>query len=1068
MNKKKIVSLIISILLIVMLIPTLAMGNDNIEKEKDIVTENLEVLTGTEKILYKTEFQGNTYEFVSGAGSWEEAKIAAEEAGGHLVTITSLEEQEFLNKVILENNLGDCDYYIGLYKDEDSSEWQWVTDESVIFENWNDTNTEEIKNKNAKILTKSTVFGKWSTGNDNVFEKNVGYVVELERDGESEIEESVQTYAMAETTAKNNDLDPEKSVDLINDQEQLFENEELMSSKALEQWLWPVPATRYISQKFGGNHKGIDIAANGNIDVVASRSGIVIACFPNSCNHVNQYHDSHSPACNYGMGNYIKIRHDDGSVAVYMHFKPNTFSVSLNQRVNMGGRLASMGSSGWSTGQHLHFQAMNINGGLINTNPESLGYVYEIEKPKPFRSNIDTPQQDNQINTSSFLLAGWGLNESGIDNMVYSVNSGPERNLERGQRADVSSSHPAYNDNNNLPGFHKNIHISELAYGSNTIIVRAYTPEGVKEIGRVGVLRTAEVDPPIISNVEIIDASPAGYTVRCNVWDESGIDRIQFPTWTDHNGQDDIVEHWNTDPRVSGTMNGDTVTFRVNDSDHNYEEGFYNTHIYAFDIYGNMNSGYGTGYKMENKGEAVAKASYNNHEYFLIDDTMTWNDALVKSTELGGHLVTITDEKEQEIVNSLLESGKRNFYWAGGNDVGSEGQWRWVTGEPFDYARWSGGSPDNWNDDENVLGCVKNYNGEWNDFLGRELGGGFILEKEPIVEGTTETVTYGNNKYQRFDLSLSWGEAKSYCEKLGGRLVVPESEEENEVIRKLIENGSKGYYWLGGSDAVLEGRWQGTDGRLLDYYNSWGEGQPDNNAGIEHYLSIAKNGRWNDLPIAFYDMGRMGFVCEFENSMLPVVKAEFGNSTYEFYKNTASWKEANRIAKESGGYLVTITSEDEQNFIKETIKNNQIADRNYYLGATDEEEEGNWKWVTGEPMKYTHWMPNEPNNVWGKQHYGVLDVFYNESYLWDDGFVSFGNGSEVGFILEKDKLQLGDVDSNGKIEAYDALLALQIATQKRTSTGKEIKAANVDGNPGVQAYDALRILQFATGKITGF
>lgn len=63
---------------------------------------------------------------------------------------------------------------------------------------------------------------------------------------------------------------------------------------------------------------------------------------------------------------------------------------------------------------------------------------------------------------------------------------------------------------------------------------------------------------------------------------------------------------------------------------------------------------------------------------------------------------------------------------------------------------------------------------------------------------------------------------------------------------------------------------------------------------------------------------------------------------------------------------------------------------------------------------------------------------------------------------------LGDVDANTKVQAYDALMALQIATSKITGTTEELKAADVDASGEVQAYDALRILQYATGKITAF
>ncbi len=63
---------------------------------------------------------------------------------------------------------------------------------------------------------------------------------------------------------------------------------------------------------------------------------------------------------------------------------------------------------------------------------------------------------------------------------------------------------------------------------------------------------------------------------------------------------------------------------------------------------------------------------------------------------------------------------------------------------------------------------------------------------------------------------------------------------------------------------------------------------------------------------------------------------------------------------------------------------------------------------------------------------------------------------------------LGDVDGNGKVEANDALLTLQIATNKIEANMDQEIAADVDGNGKVEANDALLILQFATKKITSF
>ena len=93
---------------------------------------------------------------------------------------------------------------------------------------------------------------------------------------------------------------------------------------------------------------------------------------------------------------------------------------------------------------------------------------------------------------------------------------------------------------------------------------------------------------PTITDVKVSDVTSSGYTVSCRVTDDSDIIRVQFPTWTNANGQDDLLGDWTTNHRVSGTRSGDIYSFRVNTTEHNNEIGNYTTHIYAFDRYNNM------------------------------------------------------------------------------------------------------------------------------------------------------------------------------------------------------------------------------------------------------------------------------------------------------------------------------------------------------------------------------------------------------------------------------------------------------------------------------------------------
>ena len=95
-----------------------------------------------------------------------------------------------------------------------------------------------------------------------------------------------------------------------------------------------------------------------------------------------------------------------------------------------------------------------------------------------------------------------------------------------------------------------------------------------------------ENQPPKISEAKISNVSATGYTVSCKVESASGLDRVEFPTWTTVNGQDDIT--WG---RGTGTKNPDgtyTYTYRVNTSEHGNADGEYNTHIYAYDKNGRL------------------------------------------------------------------------------------------------------------------------------------------------------------------------------------------------------------------------------------------------------------------------------------------------------------------------------------------------------------------------------------------------------------------------------------------------------------------------------------------------
>ena len=93
---------------------------------------------------------------------------------------------------------------------------------------------------------------------------------------------------------------------------------------------------------------------------------------------------------------------------------------------------------------------------------------------------------------------------------------------------------------------------------------------------------------PVIEDAKVIKVDSDGYTIQCKATDNVKITKVQCPTWTQANDQDDIAKDWGSNKAVKATHKGKGIyEFTVKRSDHNNEFGLYNTHIYAYDNCGN-------------------------------------------------------------------------------------------------------------------------------------------------------------------------------------------------------------------------------------------------------------------------------------------------------------------------------------------------------------------------------------------------------------------------------------------------------------------------------------------------
>jgi len=133
---------------------------------------------------------------------------------------------------------------------------------------------------------------------------------------------------------------------------------------------WPTPgfvslSSEWFEDREVYNHGGIDIAGAGimGTPVVGAADGTVIAT-NSSCTH--NWGKSYSCGCGGGYGNYVMISHAGGKMTVYGHL--TSLTVSTGQTVSRGQVIGYVGSTGNSTGPHLHYEC-RLNG--VRYNPMS-------------------------------------------------------------------------------------------------------------------------------------------------------------------------------------------------------------------------------------------------------------------------------------------------------------------------------------------------------------------------------------------------------------------------------------------------------------------------------------------------------------------------------------------------------------------------------------------------------------------------------------------------------------------------------------------------------------------------
>lgn len=121
-----------------------------------------------------------------------------------------------------------------------------------------------------------------------------------------------------------------------------------------------------LKQLFTSNHKGIDMAWNRNqggknVPVYAADDGVVYSIKDND-------------RSGKSWGNYVKIKHNDGTYTLYAHLRDG-IKVKKGQKVKQGDQIGNMGNTGDSKGNHVHYEVY-VGGASTSNRKNPLDYTY--------------------------------------------------------------------------------------------------------------------------------------------------------------------------------------------------------------------------------------------------------------------------------------------------------------------------------------------------------------------------------------------------------------------------------------------------------------------------------------------------------------------------------------------------------------------------------------------------------------------------------------------------------------------------------------------------------------------
>ncbi|XP_041087362.1 C-type mannose receptor 2 isoform X1 [Polyodon spathula] len=386
--------------------------------------------------------------------------------------------------------------------------------------------------------------------------------------------------------------------------------------------------------------------------------------------------------------------------------------------------------------------------------------------------------------------------------------------------------------------------------------------------------------------------------------------------------------------------------------------------------------------------------------YWLGEELLSFEEARKACSVKESNLVTITNRFEQAFVSSLVYRRTNDLIWTALHDQNRTGSFRWLSGDEVTYTNWNRDQPG-----YSKGGCVVlttgSSTGLWEvrdcktraKYICRQNQDTSVSPELPVpvptpsLTGTcprgwsTSSSLYHCYKvfhYPRVQDKLSWIQAHLFCREQGAQLVSIASFEEDQFVSQILhelfgesDDHEQHWFWIGlnRKNPLDNWSWKWSDGLGYSYHN-FGRYQHEDDF---RQCAVADLGTMQWL--AMQCESELDWICKIPKGTdvkEPEMNEENGSKEwvrfqdveYKFFDHHATWMQAQRICTWFGGYLASIHSQEELDFLgKALLKRPKAQNQHWWIGMHTYENDGRFRWSDRSVLNFVSWAQEKPRPV---------------------------------------------------------------------------------------------------------